>query len=122
MNCKKLLPFLAFAFILFSCHNRSESSQADETLLNKIAIEPQQSSKEPQQPIPAGKITQGTDSTGTQKISQQQNIDWDKKIIKTATLTFEVKDFTVFTANVYKTVKQFGGYIAQESQTDQPAL
>jgi len=41
-------------------------------------------------------------------------IDWDKKIIKTATLKLEVKNFKGYNETVHKTVKQFGGYIAQE--------
>ena len=44
------------------------------------------------------------------------NPDWDKKIIKTATLRLEVKEFKKYNDNVHKTVKQFGGYIAQEEQ------
>lgn len=44
------------------------------------------------------------------------NIDWDKKIIKTASLTLEVPDFKKYGDAVYKTVKAQGGYIAQEDQ------
>lgn len=41
-------------------------------------------------------------------------VDWDKKIIKTATMKLEVKNFKGYNETVHKTVKQFGGYIAQE--------
>lgn len=44
------------------------------------------------------------------------NIDWDKKIIKTASLTLEVPDFKKYSNAVYSTVKALGGYIAQEDQ------
>ncbi|HRO71930.1 MAG TPA: DUF4349 domain-containing protein, partial [Chitinophagaceae bacterium] len=42
--------------------------------------------------------------------------DWDKKIIKTATLNVEIKDFEKFYVDVREKVKQLGGYIAQEEQ------
>ena len=45
------------------------------------------------------------------------NNDWDNKIIKTASLKIEVTDFKKYNDDVYKTVKQYGGYIAQEDQS-----
>jgi Domain of unknown function (DUF4349) len=45
------------------------------------------------------------------------NSDWDKKIVKTADLTMEVKNFPAFTNRLHRTVKQFAGYIAQEQQS-----
>lgn len=41
-------------------------------------------------------------------------IDWDKKIIKTSTLKFEVKDFKSYNASVRNKIKQYGGYVAGE--------
>ena len=43
--------------------------------------------------------------------------DWDKKIIKTASLNLEVKDYNGFYASLREKVKNLGGYIAQEEQT-----
>lgn len=45
------------------------------------------------------------------------NPDWDKKIVKTADLDVEVKNFLVFTDRLRQNVRQAGGYIAQERQT-----
>jgi hypothetical protein len=45
------------------------------------------------------------------------HVDWDKKIIKTARLKFEVKDFESYNVALHNTVKQFGSYIAQEEQS-----
>ena len=42
--------------------------------------------------------------------------DWDKKIIKTGNLTLEVKQYAAFNELVHTTVKQLGGYVAQEQQ------
>ena len=45
------------------------------------------------------------------------NFDWDKKIIKNANLAIEVKDFKLFTGQLYTAIKQAGGYVAQSEQT-----
>jgi len=44
------------------------------------------------------------------------NPDWDKKIIKTADLNIEAKNFKVFTDRLHRMVKRSGGYIAGEQQ------
>lgn len=46
-----------------------------------------------------------------------QNIDWDKKIIKTAVLNVEAKNYKTFNDLVHDQVKQTGGYVAGEEQT-----
>jgi hypothetical protein len=63
------------------------------------------------------------DSTGQQqppddrrKQPTQPRIDWDKKIIKTASLRLEVKDYKSFATSLREKIKEFGGYIAQEEQ------
>lgn len=45
-----------------------------------------------------------------------KNVDWDKKIIKTAFLKLEVKDFKSYSSLVRKVAKQYGGYVANEEQ------
>ena len=51
-----------------------------------------------------------------QKIAQAEKIDWDKKIIKTANLNIEVKDYNAFNNQLHQIVKHFGGYVSQEEQ------
>jgi hypothetical protein len=45
-----------------------------------------------------------------------QNIDWDKKIIKEATLVVEAKSQKAFNDFVHEQVKHTGGYVSQEEQ------
>jgi Domain of unknown function (DUF4349) len=45
------------------------------------------------------------------------NPDWDKKIIKTADLSIETKSLIRFTDRLHRLVRDNGGYIAQEEQT-----
>jgi len=118
MNSKKLLPVIVIATIFFSCNRNSKSEmQLDSLKEIKAQAPPQQSDKE-QAPMPTGKPQQTTDSSETTISSQPPvPVDWDKKIIKTATLKLEVKDFKMYSGGIYKTVKQFGGYIAEENQS-----
>lgn len=44
--------------------------------------------------------------------------DWDKKIIKNATVSVEVKAYKTFNDLVHTAAKQSGGYIAQEEQNE----
>lgn len=44
------------------------------------------------------------------------NPDWDKKIIKIATLNIEVKDFNTFNNSLREKIRSTGGYIAEEEQ------
>lgn len=43
--------------------------------------------------------------------------DWDKKIIKTASINLEIKEYTKYNTSLREKVKSFGGYIAQEEQS-----
>lgn len=44
--------------------------------------------------------------------------DWDKKIIKTANVTLELKDYNAYNTSIHSKVKSFGAYIAGEQQTE----
>jgi hypothetical protein len=54
-----------------------------------------------------------------EKTNPQVNskIDWDKKIIKTANLNGEVKDYKSFSKQLSDKVKNHGGYVSSEEQT-----
>jgi hypothetical protein len=49
-----------------------------------------------------------------------QKTDWDKKIIKTAELNLEIKNYKIFNDQLHENVKQFGGYVSQEEQNESP--
>jgi len=50
------------------------------------------------------------------KSDSRSTVDWDKKIVKTATINVEIKNYKSFTAAMRENTKKFGGYIAQEEQ------
>lgn len=43
--------------------------------------------------------------------------DWDKKIIKTASVNLEVKDYNTYYGSIREKIRSVGGYIAQEDQS-----
>lgn len=123
MKTKLIIVCLAFLSMLLSCNRENKAKdETDNTVtLSDVAMAPEQKNEEKKEPqIPVGTLQQQvtTDSTVQQVPLNKPaaNPDWDKKIIKTATLKLEVKDFKGYNDNVHKTVKQFGGYIAQEEQ------
>ena len=128
MNTKQLLTAILFFSIFISCNNPvkpkdisyKENNKAVE--LKKGTVEELQSTSfqayaatdsnvgEPPQ-------AQGQAPAQVPPVKQVANPDWDKKIIKTATLKLEVSDFKVYSESVHKTIKQYGGYVAQEEQS-----
>lgn len=42
--------------------------------------------------------------------------DWDRKIVKEASLNLEVKDYNAFSAGFREKIRNLGGYVAQEDQ------
>lgn len=63
----------------------------------------------------------GNTSSDILQAGQPVNIDWDKKIIKTAHVTLELKDYTAYNNAIHTKLKAYGAYVSQEqqNQTDQ---
>jgi hypothetical protein len=114
MKAKLFITTLLF-FSIFTACNRNEN--AVETADLKAPL-PKQKEETDKQQIPVGNLQQYAVDSGIVPlpVKAASNPDWDKKIIKTATLRLEVNDFKKYNENVHKTVKQFGAYIAQEEQ------
>lgn len=105
------------AFFCFACNNKSElpsTQQLDRTTtadqqLNSVADYPSADTSNQNQPIP------GTDQKNQNDLPPKP-VDWDKKIIKTAHLNAEVKDYQSFSNQLNEKVRKYGGYISQEEQ------
>jgi hypothetical protein len=115
MKTKLFIPAFLIFSIFISCN---KSDKQNYSVADLKAPEPEKTTDLEKKQIPVEKYKQGlTDSAASPFQSPAAaNIDWDKKIIKTATLNLEVKDFKKYNDNVHKTAKQFGAYIAQEEQ------
>lgn len=118
MNPKSIFPALIASIILISCSHAFKDNQAQDTVLaNLERREPELPGKNEKQQIPPGQLKKIPDSVSRQSILQSpQHIDWDKKIIKTATVKLEVKNIKKYNEIVHTTIRRFGGYIAQEEQ------
>ena len=113
---KKIFFLLLISGFILSCGKKAEFS----------SLEPKEQLKKVPSTSQVESISDNSialDSTG--KVNTQvlqgtpgQNPDWDKKIIKTAFLKLEVKDFKTYTQIVHNAAKQYGGYIANEEQNE----
>jgi uncharacterized protein DUF4349 len=111
----KLIALSVFAFTLLVACNinngapESEKVAADSAAYVYGAVDtgaaPSTVQADNKQPIQQGAATPA------------QSIDWDKKIIKTAVLNVEAKNYKTFNDLVHDQVKQAGGYVAGEEQT-----
>jgi hypothetical protein len=125
MTFKSTALIAVAVFFCFACNNKSQLStvqkQNDEMeSLNRVATADQKfdsasdykiadTLNEPQQ---VGNTNQKNENDLPRK-----PFDWDKKIVKNATLNAEVKDYKTFSQKLREKVKKYGGYISQEEQS-----
>jgi len=118
------LRALCAAFVItsffISCNrnadNQKVASEYKISDLNGTAAD--QAVENEKQQIPVGKFSPlATDTAGSPvQTNPTLNPDWDSKIIKTASLKLEIKDFKKYNDFVHNAVKQYGAYVAQEDQ------
>lgn len=109
---------LFFCLALVCACNRESKDIANLKKVPVISLKEEDENKffSPQQ------NTAGTTKSVDRQIQRQQtgksipNGDWDKKIIKTASIDLEIKNYKSYTDGIRDNVKKFGGYIAQEEQ------
>jgi len=121
---KKIFIALMAIALFISCKNENQKERlaVQETDLKKIEM------YKPQEDVGksgivenvSDKIEEPQEQPDKAKKNQQTPVikqDWDKKIIKTANLNLEVKDYNAYNTSLREKLKQFGGYIAQEEQS-----
>lgn len=120
MKCKMLVLIIIVAIV--SCKN---ANKQDNTMTSADAMEVAGAMSQPPNEVEKG-IPVSADTTMLPIHSPMQNpqsgnpnsiIDWDKKIIKTAYVSVEVKDFGVYDQSIHLVTKKYGAYIAGEQQT-----
>lgn len=111
------LAAMAASTFLFACNQSAVNNKptADMTVAD-IAAEPPQIAVADTAAIPAGN---GIYKDYKQKAANEPAAqpDWDKQIIKNATLSVSVEDYKKFSTLVQQQVKANGGYIANEEQS-----
>jgi len=119
---KKILIALSAIGLFISCENRSlknqEVAELEKTLVNKKQNEENSSNGDIETRSDTAAAPQQNEPEKSKQNQQTPapKIDWDKKIIKNATLNLEVNDFNVYNTSLRGKIKQFGGYVAQEEQ------
>ena len=115
MKAKHLITATLVFTIFISCNRASDKSFQLAELKEPSLQAPNEKEKKQ---VPIGTLNQQFSDS---MVSPSQpvaiaNPDWDKKIIKTATVRLEIKDFKKYNDYVHNAVRQYGGYIAQEEQ------
>jgi hypothetical protein len=120
MTGKSTAILAVAAAICFACNNKSASEvgaleRTSNTVDKEVAMDSTadfkiaDTLKEPQQ------VGNGSSKSENSLVSKP--IDWDKKIVKNATLHAEVKDYKTFSQQLSEKVKRYGGYVSQEEQS-----
>ncbi len=119
----KQLLFAGIAFLLLtiSCNQANEKEASQSTIVTDLKLEAPVSdstsvSYEQAPAIPGDQKQKKPTKQPSQ--SPESKPDWNKKIIKTATLNVEVKDYAKFNQVVHLSAEKFGGYIADEQQAE----
>lgn len=120
MKTKLFIAAAICLAIFISCNqnNKAGAPLKDNTTTDQSLQLTQSDTQKTNQQIPAEKQPPSfKDSVNANPATKAKSyIDWDKKIIKTATVKVQVKDFKSYNDNFHKTLKQYGAYIAQEDQ------
>ena len=121
MKTKLFITAIFITSFFIACNKNADKSEAATTDYGIAELKDPQTENntdKKNQQIPVGKFSPlpNDDSAATQP-AIAVNSDWDNKIIKTATLKLEIRDFKKYNGYVHNAVKQYGAYVAQEEQT-----
>lgn len=121
MKTKLIIATVILLTAFISCNKKNGETDfkvSDVTKLESIAPDSEKSKNYEKQQVPVGKLSPfAADSMAlpSQTVSTA-NPDWDSKIIKTASMKLEIKDFKKYNDFVHSSVKSHGAYVAQEEQ------
>ncbi len=118
MKTKLFIAALLISTFFTACNKGENSSDYKAMDIAELQGTVSEQSNEKDQQIPVGKFSPpANDSAGSPiQTPAVSNYNWDSKIIKTATLKLEIKDFKKYNDYVHNAVKQYGAYVAQEEQ------
>jgi hypothetical protein len=110
---KTKILFMAFsAMLMIACNNSKQQEVLKDIQLSNSKLDNQREKE--------------VDSVVVGNLDNDQNklatpikaiTDWDKKIIKTADIKLELKDYSKYNSNLHAKLKGYGAYIAKEEQS-----
>ncbi|MCW3110259.1 MAG: hypothetical protein JWQ09_4765 [Segetibacter sp.] len=112
---------ILMAVTLFSCGRGSNSNPVNSADIQPgDKLEDQAANKKEKQPdfstTDSAVVQINSSNIALQSGNPSLNIDWDKKIIKTASVTLELIDFKTFNSTIHNSIKRYGAYISNEQQ------
>ena len=114
MKAKLICATFVASLFIYSCSKNDSKENATATADISLMKAPE--SKDEEEQIPVQQPLQGSvqyDSVPPLN-KPAPYIDWDKKLIKNATVKLEVKNLKKYNEGLHQKIKQYGGYIAQE--------
>jgi hypothetical protein len=111
MKSKLFVAIVSIALTNYACNSTDENSQL--AIKENVLLEHEED-KQPYREMADTAVTKVPSTTN--KRQHASNPDWDKKIIKNASLSIEVKDYKAYSNNLTSLIKKFGGYIANEQE------
>ena len=108
---KQIICMAFIAVMLFSCHNNADAPQLKKAEPEKIAPK-----KEQQTLLTDSSQTTTAANSSNTATPQKAYEDPSKKLIKTANLTVELKDYNKYNNYLHNSLKPYGAYIASEEQ------
>src|SRR5205809_5855589 len=118
MKFLKPAALIACMLVVFSCNSGpSENIKWKEISLAKVEEDKNPATGQNDQVADTTQVpSQKQQVQSGNHVIQQSKIDWDKKIIKNASINLEVKNYQSFNDLLHGNIKRFGGYVAQEEQ------
>lgn len=122
----KYMHFILLLFVFVACNQtESANSKTTDVALHAPAMDLKEPAMETTATDSASAFTppqSGDQQQAKQPVKPSQvpasKPDWNKKIIKTGSLNVEVKEYEKFNQLVHTAANKFGGYIADEQQTE----
>jgi hypothetical protein len=116
---KKILIAISVMMLIISCEDSNKSNVVSLDKIEERKSEAEDNKKEEGFISTVNDFETSPQENGPDKAKQtQQKItvqpDWDKRIIKTAILNLEVKEYNAYNSSLRENIKQTGGYVAQE--------
>lgn len=120
---KKIIVFIAAGLLLSSCDKKNKAAKESDFQKPAAISELKDFEKGFTADSVAKQVDEPEKKEEPVKDTKEQKVvnpDWDKKIIKNATINIEVKNYEKTYAGIRQKITSLGGYVAQEeqSQTD----
>lgn len=104
---------IAMAVMLVSCQQSSESGKTEEMATTDIMLP-----ENAEDPAPSIDNTTVSDTIIYGSGEPKKTAEWERKIVKTAQVKLELKDFKQYDRFVHNSLQQYGAFVAQEQQNE----